>query len=136
MNKIGHLLKKAVGRDEVLATARAQTVLRRWPEIVGEFLAERSSPDRFDKGVVWVAVSGSSWAQELRMRKPDILERLKSISTEPELFKDLRFGVRPLRKLPDPEDKAEKPKQNREALRQKTIREIADERLRNWPSDS
>ena len=53
------MLRSAVGRPEVLKAARAWRIMHRWPEIVGEGLAERSTPDRYDRGTVWVAVRGS-----------------------------------------------------------------------------
>lgn len=94
--KAGGVLGRAIGRDEILRTARAQIAMRDWAEIVGPALAERSSPDRYGKGTVWVAVQGSAWAQELRMRKDVILERLRVRAGDPSLFVDVRFGVRPL----------------------------------------
>ena len=78
--------------------ARAQRAFRRWPEVVGPFLATRSWPDRFSRGTVWVAVEGSSWAQELRMLKGQILSRLREVAADRALFQDVRFGVR---RLPD-----------------------------------
>ncbi len=59
-------------------------------------MAERSHPDRFGRGTLWVAVEGSAWAQELRMIKDKILERLDEAAGEQGLFTDVRFGVRAL----------------------------------------
>jgi len=106
--------------------------MRRWPEVVGPLLAGKSHPDRFGRSTLWVAVEGSAWAQELRMMKDRILSKLDEISGEPGLFKDVRFGVRPLptrEPLPAPVVpvvKDEKP------VEQLTIREIAERRLAKW----
>lgn len=137
MKRAGQMLPKAVGRDEVLRTARAQQVLRFWPEIVGEGLASRSHPDRYGKGTVWVAVTGSAWAQELRMRKDLILERLRERAGDPSLFLDVRFGVRPL-PSPDLEPSSNPPEAVVESKSESdeppaaylSIREIAERRLR------
>jgi predicted nucleic acid-binding Zn ribbon protein len=96
MKKIGRMLSDALGRDEVLRTARAQAVMRQWPEIVGEALAKRSKPDRYDNGTLWVSVDGSAWAQELRMMSEIILRKLRILSQDPEMFTHVRFGVRPV----------------------------------------
>ena len=111
--------------------ARAQRVLKEWPAIVGKAMAERSHPDRWERGTVWVAVEGSAWAQELRMIKDIILERLKEKAGESGLFLDVRFGVRP---LPQKEEAEAEPvyavvADDRESL---SISEIAARRLRNW----
>jgi len=94
MTPIRKLLNNAIDSQEVHRAARAMHILRSWAEIVGPILAEKSHPDRFDRGIVFIAVSGSSWAQELRLRQEDILNRLKSASGEKDLFKSLKFGVR------------------------------------------
>jgi predicted nucleic acid-binding Zn ribbon protein len=134
MRKLSRVLPDAVGQQEALRAARALTAMRRWEEVVGPFLAERSYPDRYQKGTVWVAVQGSAWAQELRMMKPKILERLREIAREPSLFEDIRFGVRPLPPgalQGPPEAPPEEPKD----IRSLSIREIAAQRLANWKKD-
>lgn len=127
------MLSSALGREEVLRAARAQRVLRRWSEFVGESMAQKSYPDRYDRGTVWVAVQGSAWAQELRMMSDRILEKMREASGEAGLFKDLRFGVRPLPK-PEPVQEAPAPP-DPESVRGLSIKEIAERRLRNWPGE-
>ena len=132
MRKIGHVLPNAIGKDEVLKAARAQAALKDWSGIVGPALAERSHPDRYDHGTVWVAVEGSAWAQELRMSKETILARLRERSGEPGLFRNLRFGVRPIKRAETLLDGPPDDQEHKEALRGLTIREIAERRLKNW----
>jgi predicted nucleic acid-binding Zn ribbon protein len=129
MKSVRKLIPTALGRPEVVRAALAHRVLRAWPELVGPEMAERSAPDRFERGTVFVAVSGSAWAQELRLKKPEILRRLRERAGDAELFTDLRFGVRPFSVLtidepPTSMDPA--PPDHR------SIREIADARLRTW----
>ena len=90
------MMPKAFPQRDVLRVARAQATLRRWNEIVGPALGERSCPERYDRGTVWVAVEGSAWAQEMRMMKDRILRELNAQSAEENLFVNLRFGVRPV----------------------------------------
>lgn len=132
MRRLDGMLREAIGREEVLRTARAQLVLRDWAEIVGPGMAARSHPERFDRGTVWVAVEGSAWAQELRMIRDVILDRLEKKSGESGLFLDVRFGVRPLPKAADvPEDVYAVVEDDRGEL---SISEIARRRLKNWDS--
>ena len=88
------LLKSAVDSEEIMRASEANRILRQWPSIVGPLLNQKSRPDRFDHGTVWVAVSSSEWAQELRLKQQEILKRLRRLSPDPELFKQLRFGLR------------------------------------------
>lgn len=130
------MLPSAIAQEEVLKAARAQKVLRDWPDIVGDQLAERSHPDRYDHGTVWVAVEGSAWAQELRMSREVILGRLRARCGEAELFQEIRFGVRPIRReepiLNEPFDE----EGHKESLRGLSIREIAERRLQGWRQNS
>jgi predicted nucleic acid-binding Zn ribbon protein len=68
--------------------------MRRWPEIVGPILAKHSHPERYDRGTLWIAASGSAWAQELRLGQELILGRLNEAVGET-LFTGIRVGVRP-----------------------------------------
>ena len=131
MRRAKDVLNSAIENHEILSAARAQAVLRRWPEVVGPMLAERSHPDRYGRGTVWVAVQGSAWAQELRMMKETILSRLGELSGEPSLFKDVRFGVRPLpiRKV---EEVVMPSEPDEPDIRELSIREIAERRLARW----
>lgn len=147
MRKVDKVLPKAVTHGEALRTARAQAILRDWEEIVGEALAKRSRPDRYGRGTVWVAVTGSAWAQEMRMRKEIFLARLRERADDPSLFQDIRFGVRPISvpdPIPDPEpttpaqtksepEPAKPPfEEEPRSPASLSIREIAQRRLARW----
>lgn len=91
------MLAKALGRPEVLKMARAQIAMQKWGEVVGPALAERSAPDRYEKGTLWVVATGSAWATEIRLRKEEIVKRLNEAAGETGLFSEVRVGVRPMR---------------------------------------
>lgn len=131
MRRLDRLLPAAVQSEEILLAARAQALLRDWASIVGETLARKSRPDRYGKGTVWVAVEGSAWATELRMRKGEILQRLRDRAEDPSVFKDVRFGVRALPPEP-PAEAASAPPANDKPIEELSIREIAERRLANW----
>ena len=112
---------------EVLRAAWALSVLKQWDTVVGSHLAAKSSPDRYERGVVWVSVQGSAWAQEMRMHRETILTQLNSIAEEPGLFVDIRFGVRAVKTSGSVEPAVEVVEL--EDLSGLTIREIAERRL-------
>ena len=87
------LLAKALGRKEVFERLEARRIVKRWQEAVGEHLAARSAPEKFEHGVLTIAVSSAPWAQELRLRKAELLQRLNETAGR-DLFEDLRFAVR------------------------------------------
>ena len=130
MKKVGQMLGAAIGKQEVIRAAAAMRLLRDWSSIVGEEMARRSYPDRYERGVVWIAVQGSAWAQELRMQSDTILERLRSKANDDTLFNQLRFGVRALPKSEREPEKVEAPVQ--EDTSELSIRDIAERGMRKW----
>ncbi|HWA83229.1 MAG TPA: DUF721 domain-containing protein [Fimbriimonadaceae bacterium] len=132
MRSLQGMLRQAIGKEEVLRTARAQRVLREWPAIVGPAMAARSHPERYDHGTVWVAVTGSAWAQELRMIKDVILAKLEERAGETGLFIDVRFGVRPVLQQAEAEKKPAVFAVVADDRGEMSIAEIAERRLRKW----
>lgn len=131
MRKLSFVLPEAIDRKEVLRAARAQRIVRDWKGIVGEVLAEKSRPDRFDRGTLWIAVTGSAWAQELRMLTPQLLEKIAAASGDANLVTELRFGVREPREKPAGVETHYRPQPDPE-LEHLSIREIKERRLRKW----
>ncbi|MEQ1823227.1 MAG: DUF721 domain-containing protein [Fimbriimonadaceae bacterium] len=130
MKRLLSILPGAIGAKQVLRSARAQRALRDWGIIVGPLLATKSVPERFDRGTVWVAVEGSAWAQELRMLEPKILEKLAEVAEDRYLFKEIRFGVRKVKKPMFEAKATQKRFPSRPDLDNLSIREIADQRLK------
>lgn len=135
MKKLSKMLGAAVGKDEVLRAASALRVLKGWDAVVGPALAERSHPDRYDHGTVWVAVESSAWAQELRMRRDMILARLSERAGDPTIFQDVRFGVRPIKRDEPVQNEPFDEEAHKDSLRGLSIREIAENRIKNWRQD-
>ena len=97
---IGALVAKTqVGR------AAAQIVVTHtlWEEVAGQAFARRTRPERFEKGTLFVRVATSSWAQELALHAPLILERMRARGV---VIDKLRYTIGPVapldRSRPDP----------------------------------
>ena len=101
MKRIDRVLEFAFDQKEIVKAAQVGQALRRWDEIVGEELARRSWPDRYESGTVYVAAAGSAWSQELRMKKTLILDRIAQMLGTRALVADVRFGVRKLPSRPE-----------------------------------
>jgi len=66
---------------------------RTWREIVGPILAAKTVPARFRNGILTIAVRNHAWAQELQLRKPDLLSRIAGATGPGTPVSDLRFVV-------------------------------------------
>ena len=51
-------------------------LLGRWSELVGEAVAEHSTPEAFRSGVLVVRTSSTNWASQLRLMAPQLLARM------------------------------------------------------------
>lgn len=85
--ELGPLLDSAPA--EVKARLDQARVLSKWAEIVGQELAEVTRPVRLSREILTIAVPSSVWAQELTLRRAEILDKVR-----PHLnVSDLRFVV-------------------------------------------
>lgn len=97
VQKIGEILPRALTQGRALTHGNlarkieACSALPYWEDIVGEQLAEISTPERIISGrILVVRVADATWAQELAMQKEDILERLHARG-EGAAFEDIHF---------------------------------------------
>jgi predicted nucleic acid-binding Zn ribbon protein len=89
------LLGAAVGRPEILKTVRVMRAFRDWKAIVGEPLARKSAPVKYDHGVLIVHVASAVWALELRFQAEEIKRRLNELLGE-DAVREVRFVEGPL----------------------------------------
>ena len=78
-----------LGLDEV---RRAFEIGERWEEAVGPEIARHAKPVAIRGEVLEVAVESSVWAQQLQLRRPEILASLGRV-LEGSAPTDLRFRV-------------------------------------------
>ena len=53
-------------------------LLGRWPELVGEAVAEHSTPEAFRDQVLVVRTTSTAWASQLRLMAPQLLARMNA----------------------------------------------------------
>lgn len=87
--------------DEVARRAAPATTLARvqgcWASVAGEAVAGEAEPISERQGAVTLACSSASWAQELELLAPDLLERLNralAVPDAPAPVRRLRFVTR------------------------------------------
>ena len=68
----------------------------RWAAAVGERVAREATPVRERAGVVTIACRSATWASELSMLSPRLLETLNEALSEGAVVRQLRFVVEPL----------------------------------------
>ena len=85
----------AASIGEALERAEPATLLagvqRAWPDAVGEAIAREATPVAERSGVVTVACSSSSWAQELDLLAAQILTKMRPALPPEAPLEGLRF---------------------------------------------
>lgn len=94
-SSLGQLLSNSAA----LLERTAQISAADWERAVGARLAQKARPERLSAGVLMVRVPTSTWAQELSLLSPVVLERLRAAGHRVE---QLRFSVSPVRPPPEP----------------------------------
>ena len=71
------------------------TALAAWASAAGAVAAGRALPWTLHDGLLTVRVASSTWAQELSLRRSELVERMAA-DLGPERVRELRFVVAPL----------------------------------------
>lgn len=97
-SRVSDLLEEVLSAQGLRSVTWMVRLSSEWHEIVGPLLAGKTAPARLKNGVLTVLVRNHAWAQELQLRKPDLLDRINAVRGGK--ARDIRFAVGP---LPDPE---------------------------------
>lgn len=88
------VLKESLGRLlrelGIERPVRQYRLLTKWPEVVGKQIASKATPQRIERGRLYVRVTSPTWRQELTLQKAEILARLNAAAGE-ELLRDIIF---------------------------------------------
>ncbi len=79
-------------RHGIAKEIREHRLLLQWEKVVGPRVANRTLPDRLDKGVLWVRVETSSWMHQLSFMKDDIIAKANELCGE-EIVTGLHFHL-------------------------------------------
>jgi predicted nucleic acid-binding Zn ribbon protein len=94
-SRVSDLLEEVLAAQGLRSVTWMVRLSSAWPGIVGPLLAGKTSPVKLRNRVLTVLVHNHAWAQELQLRKPDLLERINGI-LEGGKATDIRFAVGPL----------------------------------------
>jgi hypothetical protein len=130
-NSLSNVLKKVLKTKGWDAKVREHRVFDIWDSEVGGPIAKNARPKSINRGILFVIAKSSVWAQELTLKKPEIIKRL-NLKLGGELIKDIKFaqGEIPAKiSAKTPEESRNRVKVDRKIVDNYT-KEIGDEDLR------
>lgn len=77
MKSLNVVLSKFFKESGMDSALDRYSILRDWQEIVGERVANVTTPDRVTHGVLFVRVQSDAWRHELIFYKPEILRTIR-----------------------------------------------------------
>lgn len=75
---LGEALEDVITERGWTKQVSVHLLLGRWPELVGEVVAEHSRPESYEGGQVLIRCDSTAWATQLRLMAPQLLARLNA----------------------------------------------------------
>lgn len=75
---LGEALEDVIEQRGWGTAVSVHLLMGRWSELVGEVVAEHSTPEAFRDGVLLVRTSSTNWASQLRLMAPQLLARMNA----------------------------------------------------------
>ena len=87
---VAHAMGELFTRLGIHGTVQQYNALNAWASVVGEQIARVTTPQRIERGILFVAVASAPWRAELVMRKREIIGKMNQAAGA-SLIKDIRF---------------------------------------------
>lgn len=75
---LGEALEDVIAERGWTKQVSVHLLLGRWPELVGDTVAEHSRPESYERGQVLIRCDSTAWATQLRLMAPQLLARLNA----------------------------------------------------------
>lgn len=127
MQRIGSVLKKFVS-DYGLETGLTSTTIRnQWIRLVGQTIAEHTSPDGIKGKTIFIIVDTPQWLHHVSFYKQEILEKLK-----PYKITNVRFKLGRMPEITDVRQEIDNISLSEEDSRyiENTVKNIKDDELK------
>ena len=90
MQHIGQAIEKLLRKAGLEKGVAQQNALFVWKEVVGKKVAENTTAEKIDHGVLMVRTTTPTWRQELQLQKTIIIKKLNK-KLGKKVIKDVRF---------------------------------------------
>lgn len=87
---IGNIIKDLISNSKIGREINKYNLFNHWQEIVGEEISKKSKPTRLKRGILFVSVSSSTWANELSLMSDQLVGKINSFLKE-KVVNEIRF---------------------------------------------
>lgn len=89
---IDSVLKKVISELKLSDKINKAKLFNHWEDIIGEEISKKAKPKRLKKGLLYVSVTTSTWANELNLMSGQIIRKINSYIGE-DIVKEIRFSA-------------------------------------------
>jgi len=87
---IGSVIKSVISKLNIENKIDSSKLFNHWQEIVGGEISKKASPEKLSKGLLFVSVTTSTWANELSLMSGKLINKINSYIGR-EIVKEIRF---------------------------------------------
>ena len=87
---IGSIIGDVVKNLNIRSELNISNIFNRWEEIVGAEIYKKTKPERITRGILYISVTTSTWANELSLMSGQLIKKINSFIGE-EVVKSIRF---------------------------------------------
>ena len=89
---LGTLIKNFTSDPKISSKLKKFSIFNHWEEIAGKEIAAKTKPQKIFKGILYISVSSSTWANELSMMSRQLINKINDFAGE-QFIKELRFKI-------------------------------------------
>jgi predicted nucleic acid-binding Zn ribbon protein len=89
---LGTIINKLVGDSEIGKKIKRYNIFNHWSDIVGIEIGKKTKPEKLYKGLLYISVANSTWANELSLMTEQLIKKINTYIGEP-LVKGIRFKL-------------------------------------------
>ncbi len=87
---IGSIIGDVIKDLNIGSRLNISNIFNCWEEIVGSEIYKKAKPEKITRGILYISVTTSTWANELSLMSNQLIEKINSFIGE-EVVKSIRF---------------------------------------------
>ncbi|MBM3707245.1 MAG: DUF721 domain-containing protein [Actinobacteria bacterium] len=89
---ISSIIKQYLSGSGIGKKLKRYRIFNHWPEIVGQKISSKTKPEKLFKGILYISVASSAWANEMSLMSRRLVKEINKFIGE-DIVKELRFKI-------------------------------------------
>jgi len=89
---ISSIIKQYLSDSNIGKKLKRYSIFNHWPEIVGSEISSKTRPEKLFKGILYISVASSVWANEMSLMSRKLVKEINKYIGE-DIVRELRFKI-------------------------------------------